>query len=221
MPIDERAKATVRAVLDRHPRGCVAELTEDTVTNTATGLFRLMCVSILAEDIVPSDAEVRAARALFGRRLHSAPEMIKSDDRQRADLLRQAGYPRPDEAARQLGEATRMVIERYDGDLQRLRSSANGDPRRLRELLHEIPGMEAAGTVVFLREAQMFWPEAGPFVDERAAEAARRLDLPAEPGELLDDVARGGGTEKLSWLVGALALVETNDEYDRIRRDVA
>jgi hypothetical protein len=221
MPMDEHTKATVRVLLDHHPRGCVAELAEFAVTNTAAGLFRLLCISVLAQDTVPSDADVRATQALFAEHLDSAPEMTKSDDRQRADLLRQAGYPRPEEGARRLGEATTLVMERYDGDLQQLRRKANGDPQRLRHLLREIPGMDGAGIVIFLREAQMFWPEAGPFVDERAAEAARRLDLPSKPDELLHDVARGGGTEKLSWLVGALALVETNDEYDRIRRDVA
>lgn len=217
--MDERAKATVRALLDRHPRGCVAETADFAVTNTAAGLFRLLCVAILADEIVPSEADARGIHALFGRHLDSAPEMVKSDERQRADVLRQAGHPRAEQAARHLGDAARFVIERYDGDLQRLRRNANDDPRRLRQLLAEIPGMNEPGIVIFLREAQMFWPEVAPFVDERAVTAARRLDLPSRPDELLEDVARGGGTEKLAWLVGALTLADTNDEYDRIRED--
>lgn len=111
---------------------------------------------------------------------------------------------------------TDAVIGKYDGDLTRLREAAGGDGRRLRELLREIPGLDGPGLAVFLREAQMFWPEAGPFVDDHAATAAKRLGLPSDPEELLNDVARGGGHETLSWLVGALALVDAENEYETI-----
>ncbi|MFC5746600.1 hypothetical protein [Actinomadura rugatobispora] len=77
--------------------------------------------------------------------------------------------------------------------------------------------MDKAGCTVFLREAQMSWPEAGPYVDDRAARAAQRLGMPSDAEELLADVARGGGHETLSWLVGALALVDSRDEYDVVR----
>jgi hypothetical protein len=59
MPMDERTKATVRALLDRYPRGYVAEVAGFTVTKTAAGLFRLLCVSALAEDSVPTAAADR------------------------------------------------------------------------------------------------------------------------------------------------------------------
>jgi endonuclease III len=218
MPMDERTKATVRALLDRHPRGYVAEETGFTVTNTAAGLFRLLCLSILADDATPSRAAVDATRALLSRRWDSAPEMSKTNERERAEVIAQAGYDRAEEASRRLGEATRLVMDRYDGDLQNLRKAAGGDHDRLVRLLREIPGMDDAGLAVFLRDAQMFWPEAGPFVDEHAARAAERLDLPSDGDTLLRDVARGGGHEQLSWLVGALAIVDAHDEYDRIRK---
>lgn len=218
MPMDERTKATVRTLLDRHPRGYVAETAGFPVTDTAAGLFRLLIVSILADDGAPSRSAVDGTRALLDRGWHSAFEMAKSGDRERADVLAGAGYGRAGEASRLLGEATRLVLDRYEGDLRRLREAADGDARSLRRLLAEIPGMDDAGQTVFLREAQMFWPEAGPFVDARAAGAAERLGLPSDARDLLDDVARGGGEEELSWLVGALALADVNDEYDGIRR---
>ncbi|TDB89538.1 hypothetical protein E1264_08055 [Actinomadura sp. KC216] len=218
MPMDERTKATVRTLLDRHPDGYVAEATGFTVTNTAAGLFRLLVLAILADDGAPSRAAVDATRALLDRHWDSAPEMAKSDEGERSEVIDRAGYDGAEQASRRLGEATRLVMDRYGGDLQRLRAAADGDAGRLRDLLREIPGMDDAGLTVFLREAQMFWPEAGPFVDERAAAAAERLGLPSDPGELLEDVARGGGEEKLSWLVGALALADVHDEYDGIRR---
>jgi endonuclease III len=215
--MDERMKAIVRALLGRHPRGYVAEEAGFTVTDTAGGLFRLLCLSILAEDSTPSPEAVQATRALLERGWNSAFEMAKTDSRERAQVLAQAGYPQADRAARRLGEATDAVLDRYEGDLGQLRTAAGGDGRRLRESLMALPGMSDAGCAVFLREAQMFWPEAGPYIDAHAATAARRLGLPDDPQELLTEVARGGGEEKLSWLVGALALVDARDEYDRIR----
>lgn len=219
MPMDERTKATVRALLDRYPRGYVATETGFSVTNTGAGLFRLLCLSILADDSAPSRAAVEGTQALVDRGWHSAPEMAKSGENERADVLAGAGFAKSDaeRASRQLGEATTLVVERYRSDLQNLRQAAGGDGGRLRELLREIPGMDDAGCAVFLRDVQMFWPEAGPFVDKHAANAARRLDLPTDPEKLLTDVARGGGHESLSWLVGALALVDANQEYERVR----
>lgn len=220
MPMDDRTKATVRALLDRHPSGYVAEEAGFTVTNTAAGLFRLLCVSVLADDSAPSRSVIDAVKALLRRRWDSAPEMTKTGERERADVLAKAGYRDAGRGARLIGEATSMVMDRYGGDLQRLRADADGDAGRLRDLLREIPGMGDAGCAVFLREAQMFWPEAAPFIDEHAKTAARRLDLPTDAGELLEDVARGRRNEQLSWLAGALALVDARDEYDRIRKAV-
>lgn len=218
--MDERTKETVRVLLDRHPRGCVAERMDFALTNTAAGLYRLLVVALLTDDSVPSDTVVNAVTGLFSRRWDSAPEMAQVDDEARAEVLAAAGLPKPQDAARTLGAATRYVLDTYDGDLQRLRAAAGGDGDRLRGLLDDIPGMHATGRVVFLREAQMFWPEAGPAMDDRATRAARRLDLPHTSGELLEDVARGSGYERLSWITGALAQVDAMDEYDDVRKRV-
>lgn len=217
MPMDERTKETVRELLELHPRGYVDAVAGFVVTGTAAGLFRLLVLAILADDGAPSETAVEATKALLSRRWDSAPEMAQVERSEIAEVLDEAGHGNADAAARHLAEATRLVMDRYDGDLQRLRDEANGDSARLRRLLGEVPGLDDAGLTVFLREAQMFWPEAGPFVDERAANAARRLGLPSDPDELLTDIARGGGHEQLSWLVGALALVDARDEYARVR----
>jgi endonuclease III len=218
--MDERTKATVRALLDRYPRGYVTEAAGFTVTKTAAGLFRLLCVSVLAEDSAPSGRAIAAVQALFERRWDSAPEMAKTTGEDRARVLEEAGYPDPARASRLLGEATAFVLDRYDGDLNNLRQAAGGDGQRIRALLGEIPGMGRAGCAVFLRDVQVFWPEAGPFLDEHATRAARRLSLPSDPGVLLRDVARGRGQEMLGWLAGALALVDAYDAYDQIKSQV-
>lgn len=219
MPMDDRTKAVVRALLGRHPNGYLADAAGMTVTNTAAGLFRLMCMAVLARDSAPDGAAVDAANALFGKGLISAHEMAKSDEAEITEVIAGAGYRNARKASRELRAATEFVLDRYDGDLRELRDAARGDTARLGKLLGEIPGMDACGCAVFLREAQMFWPEAGPYLDDRAARAAGKLGLPADADTLAADVARGGGQEKLSWLVGALALVDARSEYDQVRRD--
>jgi hypothetical protein len=130
--MDERTKATVRPLPDGYPRGYITETAGFTVTKTAAGLFRLLCVSVLATDSVPSGPVIAAVRALFERRWDSVPEMSKTTGDDRARVLDQAGYPDPARGSRHLGEATAHVLERYDGDLGNLRQAAGGDGRRLR-----------------------------------------------------------------------------------------
>jgi endonuclease III len=219
MPMDDRTKALVRALLGRHPNGYAADQAGFTVTNTAAGLFRLLCLAVLARDTAPSGPDIEAAQALFDNGWISAQEMAKPGEDELAEVIAGSGYRDAQRSSRHLAGAARLVLDRYDGDLQRLREAAGGDSGRLRQLLAEIPGMDAAGCAVFLREAQMFWPEAGPFIDDRAARAAHRLGLPQDAGQLAADVARGGGQETLSWLVGALAVVDARDEYDLVRHD--
>lgn len=220
MPMDDRTKSTVRALLDRYPRGYVQEEAGFTVTKSAAGLFRLLVLSVLADDSAPSAEAVEGTKALLSRHWDSAPEMAKTSEEERAAALESAGYPRAREASVWLGEATAYLIEHYDGDLENLRRGAGGDPRRLRGLLLRIPGLGDAGYAVFTRDAQVFWPEAGPFLDKHAIAAAERLGLPDNPHDLLRDVARGQGEEMLGWLAGALALTDAHDDYDRIRKAV-
>jgi hypothetical protein len=220
MPMDEKTKATVRALLDRYPRGYVAEVAGISVTKSAAGLFHLLCVSVLATDSAPSGPDITAAQEMFKRHWDSAPEMAKVTQDARAEVLEHAGYPNPREASRMLGAATAVVLDRYARDLNNLRAEAGGDGRRIRALLAEIPGMDETGIAVFLRDAQAFWPEAGPFLDSRARRAASRLGLPSEPDELLRNVARHRGEEMLAWLAGALAIVDARNSYDEIESRV-
>jgi hypothetical protein len=220
MPMDEKTKATVRALLDRYPRGYVAEVAGISVTKSAAGLFHLLCVSVLATDSAPSGPDITAVQEMFKRRWDSAPEMAKVTQDARAEALEHAGYPNPREASRTLGAATAFVLDRYARDLNNLRAAAGGDGRRIRALLAEIPGMDETGIAVFLRDAQAFWPEAGPFLDSHAQRAASRLGLPSDPDGLLRNVARHRGEEMLAWLAGALAIVDARNSYDEIKSRV-
>ncbi|MEY9861071.1 hypothetical protein ABH935_006711 [Catenulispora sp. GAS73] len=69
---------------------------------------------------------------------------------------------------------------RVGGDLRRLRSQADGDPARIRELLQEFPHIGPVGADIFCREVQGIWPEVRPAFDRRALKGAEMNRLPKE-----------------------------------------
>ena len=82
-----------------------------------------------------------------------------------------------------LGDTAKMLLDKYQGDLRRLRAAAERDPGRERALLKECKGIGDVGADIFCREAQIAWNELFPFADRRALETAGRLGLE-------DDAAR-------------------------------
>ncbi|GAB3937651.1 hypothetical protein GCM10027614_16240 [Micromonospora vulcania] len=87
-----------------------------------------------------------------------------------------------------LGDLARTIVERYRGDLRRLRAVAHRDPARERALLDDLPGVDDQVVDLFLRETQALWREVAPVADRRALTApagsgwvARRTIWPAWP----------------------------------------
>jgi hypothetical protein len=100
-------------------------------------------------------------------------------------VLNRHGYARYDErTASMLGDACELLLERYRGDLRRLRAEAGQDPSRNGGSSTEVKGLGEVGVDIFFREAQVTWEELFPFLDRRAAQAARRLGLDADPKAL-------------------------------------
>jgi hypothetical protein len=112
-----------------------------------------------------------------------------------------------------LGEMAEAALERWRGDLRRLREEANRDPKRERNLLKQFKGMGDVGVDIFFREAQAGWDELRPFADRRALDAARRLSL----GRDAKALARLADGRDFDRLVAALVRTELSDDYDEIR----
>lgn len=115
-------------------------------------------------------------------------------------------FPRPydESTATALGAGAELLLDRYRGDLRRLRDEADGDPERIRELLQEVPRIGPVGADIFCREAQGVWPELRPASDGRARRAAAGLGLPKTPAGL----ARLVDADDLPRLAAALVRVE-------------
>jgi hypothetical protein len=114
-----------------------------------------------------------------------------------------------------LGDLSEHLLERWGGDLRKLRDEAERDPKRERKLLKEAKGLGDVGVDIFFREVQAAWEELVPFADRRALDAARRLKLAGDPRRLQ---RLADGSADFFRLVGALVRTELADDYDAVRR---
>ena len=207
-------KRVVAALLDRHGRTYAEELGIDVRKATPSNLFQLLCASVLFSARIDASIATKAARNLKRRGWRTARRMADSTWRQRVAALNDAGYIRYQErTATMLGDMAETTLERWGGDLRRLREEAERDPKRERRLLKELKGLGDTGVDIFFREVQAAWDELRPFADRRALDAARRLGLDGEPKAL----ARLVDDRDFDRLVAALVRTELADDYDAVR----
>ncbi|MGN9778484.1 hypothetical protein ACTMS0_22350 [Micromonospora sp. H33] len=188
------------------------------VTNNPSSLFQILCLAVLLARRGDFRRALDSAHALPANGWDSAARLARSLHADRVRVLRDSGQRGDvDALATTLGDLAQNVVDRYRGDLRRLRSAAHHDPARERALLTELPGVDDAVVDLFLREAQALWREVAPVADRRALAAARRLGL----GRSADDLAGlagSGESERLAWLVGALARVDLEQRYAELTR---
>ncbi|MGW1377454.1 endonuclease [Streptomyces sp. NPDC002446] len=180
--MSKKDEAVVRALLDRHGQTYAAQA-GIRLRNTPAPLYQLVVLSLLLSARIRADTAVAAARALFAAGMRDARRMSEATWQQRVDALGEGGYRRYDErTATQLGDGAELLLERYEGDLRRLREGREGtDPK---SLLREIPGIGPTGVDIFLREVQGVWPEFSPHLDRKALDGAERIGLPTSPKRL-------------------------------------
>ncbi|MFI8370246.1 endonuclease [Streptomyces sp. NPDC085466] len=163
---------------------------------TPAPLYQLLVLTVLCSVRIRAATATAAARELFAAGLRTPAAMAESTWRERVTVLGRAHYVRYDEStAAALGEGASLVLDRYGGDLRRLREEASGDPARIRALLREVPRIGPVGAGIFCREAQAVWPELRPYFDDRSRATAAALGLPHTPAGLArhvppDDLAR-------------------------------
>jgi endonuclease III len=193
---------TVRRLLREHGRTYSAEVGFDPTTNKPAPLFKLLVLSLLLSARISADIATAAMRALLDAGWTTPAHMADSTWEQRTRVLNRSGYARYDEStSRMLGETTELLLDRWRGDLRRLREEAGRDPEQERALLREFKGIGDVGVDIFFREVQPAWTELVPFVDERARRTGRDLDLPDDPADLRGLV---DSDDELARLVAAL-----------------
>ncbi|WP_019871957.1 hypothetical protein [Salinispora oceanensis] len=214
MPTIEEKKRLVRR-LAGGGRG-FAEQYGFRTTNNPSSLFQLLCLAVLLSRRGDARRAIEVARALQDHGWDSAARLARSTPAERSGLLRDCGLRgAAEQTAGTLGELAQAVVDRYRGDLRRLRVVAARDADRERALLTELPGVDDTAVVLFLREVQALWAEIPPVADRRALAAARRLGLGRSAGDLAG-LAGSGRSERLAWLVGALARVDLEERYPEV-----
>ncbi len=184
-------KEIARALLERHGRTFAAELGIRIERTTPSPLFRLLCAALLFSARIGADLALAAARALADAGWTTPRKMADATWARRTKVLNRAGYARYDEStSRMLEDTSELLLEKYRGDLRKLREAAARDPVEEARLLQEFKGIGPVGAAIFLREVQGAWDEVYPFVDDPARDGARALGLPTDAASLAKLVSR-------------------------------
>ncbi|MDY0812694.1 endonuclease [Kitasatospora purpeofusca] len=182
-------------LLSEHGR-TYAEEAGITLRDKPSPLYQLLALTVLYSVRIKADTATAAARELFRAGWRTPRAMARSGWQDRVDALGRAHYVRYDEStATALGEGAQLVLDRWHGDLRRMREEADGEPDALRGLLRDVPRIGPVGADIFCREVQAVWPELRPYFGDRACATAKDLGLPHTPrglGELVppEDHAR-------------------------------
>jgi hypothetical protein len=207
------AAAITRALLERYPRTYPEELGIPRV-DTPSGLFRVLVMALLMSARIRASIAADAARALSEHHWTTAARMTNASWEDRARTLNRAGYARYDErTSTVLGDTATLLLDRYRGDLRRLRDDAQRDPAQERRLLAEYKGIGDVGVDIFFRELQRAWPELYPFADQRILDTAHDLGL-ARDARRLTRLAPGHDFVRLC---DALVRVRLDHTHDEIR----
>lgn len=175
---------TARSLIEEHGETFAEEAGLDVAKGTPAPLFGLLVLSLLLSSRIQAELAVQAAAQLRKARLTSADRLAGAAPHDVWAALDRGNYLRKERTTAMLQDAARHGVERWGGDLRRLRRAAGGDPARAAELLEEFKGVGEVGAEVFLREVQVAWTELRPFVGSRAVAAAEAAGLPADAGRL-------------------------------------
>jgi endonuclease III len=168
-------------------------------------LFQLLVLTMLSSTRISADIAVEAARELFKAGWRTPQKMRDATWQQRVDALGRGSYRRYDEStSTNLEELSQMLLEKYGGDLRRIRPDGPKAADELAKSVAAFPRIGPTGATIFCREVQDVWPEVGPYFDKRALKAAKRLGLPADARRLADLAPKG----EVAILAAALVRVE-------------
>jgi endonuclease III len=193
----------VTELLENHGQ-TYAEAAGIKLADKPSPLFQLLVLTMLSSTRISADIAVAAARELIRSGWRTPQRMHDATWQQRVDALGRGGYRRYDEStSTKLEELSRMVLDKYAGDLRRIRPSGQRAADDLAEMVAEFPRIGPTGGKIFVREVQDIWPEVAPYFDDRALKAAERLGLPTDPRRLAELAPEGKTAVLASALVRA------------------
>jgi endonuclease III len=167
-------KRVARSVPDRHGTTDTQEI-GIRLRNSPAPLFQLLYSSLLLSARIPAENALQAAKALMEAGPH---KMARATWQDHVDVVTWHGYKRYDErTSTMLGKTSALLIDKYDGDLRKLREKEDHNVKRKHQSLQQFSGTGRVGADIILREVQLVWDEAYPYADKRVLQAAPRLKL--------------------------------------------
>ncbi len=119
------------ALLERHRSAFVGELGIPIEKDTPSPLFMLLYASLLSSTRISAKIAVQATGALADKGWTTPEKVAESTWEQRAKTLNEAGYARCDEhTSMMLGAMAQLLLDRYEGDLRKLREEDDRQPER-------------------------------------------------------------------------------------------
>jgi endonuclease III len=191
-------ESVVKVLLDRFGH-TYAEQAGIHLADKPSPLYELLVLATLLSARISGDVAVAAAKELFAAGYRTPQKMQQASWQDRVDALGRGHYRRYDErTSTMLGEQTTLLLERWHGDLRKLRDEAGGDLEQIRELLTDFKGIGPVGADIFLREVQAVWPQVAPYLDGRVIRAAEKVGLPSDVRKLAGLVDSPGELARLS-----------------------
>src|SRR5438270_1866400 len=177
-------KSSVKVLLDRFGE-TYAEQAGIHLNDKPSPLYELLVLATLLSARISGDVAVAAAKELFTAGFRTPQKMQQASWQDRVDALGRGHYRRYDErTSTMLGEAAALLLERWHGDLRKLRDEADADPKQIRKALTEFKGIGPVGADIFLREVQAVWPQVAPHLDGRVLRGAEKVGLPSDVRKL-------------------------------------
>jgi endonuclease III len=213
---ESSVKVRVKVLLDRFGE-TYAEQAGIHLTDKPSPLYELLVLATLLSARISGDVAVAAAKELFTAGYRTPQKMQQASWQDRVDALGRGRYRRYDErTSTMLGEAAALLLDRWHGDLRKLRDEAYADAKQIRNLLTEFKGIGPVGADIFLREVQAVWPQVAPYLDGRVIRGAEKVGLPSDVRKLAGLV---DSPKELARLSAALVRVSQKSRLaDEVKR---
>ena len=143
-------------------------------------------LAVLLSSRVQAKLGTRACRELVDSGFGGPGKMRDAARQDVFDALDRAKFLSKEQTTDALQEGAGLVADRWGGDVRGMRTEADGDVETLRGFLTEVPRLGPVGSDIFLREAQLVWPELRPHLDAKATDGAKAVGLPSDPAALAD-----------------------------------
>lgn len=155
------------------------------LSSGSSAVFQWLACSSMFGSRLSETITMRAARGLLAQRLTTPQAIRDAPLEEEVEALHSEGnVQRAPSMSHYLNQTSKVILDKYSGDLDNLRKEAEHDPVKERELVKAFKGFGEVAVNIFCREAQEAWEELFPFADDRTLKLAAQHGLPDDAVQL-------------------------------------